>query len=597
MSSTPITPQSEVADPLIPQHEADERQLLLLMRDWRKGRATRNLRQALSDAYIAVFTVVMIAAMVINVIISAQQAASSCGTATCLSGRGLLPWAALFGSLALTLAASRMFGPVLASSAEGFWLMDAPVRRARLLANRLVLAIVLALVAGAGMGALVAALTGSPGVAVLAWAAATGLGAAGLVALAAAEQGAERTWTVRALHLLVSAAGVVTLLAVVATATGKASIHIGNDRTLQLAGLTAGLGALLVVVAGLIARSRLGQIRRARLLSGGSLASGMQGAMFALDFGLMRDILVERDAQARGSVRPTRGRGTGIQALVWRDVQRLVRFPKPLAMLAVSVVVPYAVQALGLGSLNAAISALVLMAALIPFFGSLRVLSRTKGLARCLPWSTSEIRTATTIVPAVLTGLWCLAVVPAFIGIGAEVHRDPGRSFLIGLVCAVAGLVAAIRWVSAKPADYGGPMVSTSAGAMPPGLALNLIRGFDMVALITLPVILGLSPWISLVLAAICFSILRMGGIDQQALLEQQEEQKRQLAEARAERTGEKKPAAKKVVAPRSAKPRQAAKPSGATAAKPAQKAQTQQPQAKQGARKQPAKKVVKRKK
>ncbi|WP_446721126.1 DUF6297 family protein [Luteococcus sp. H138] len=594
MSSTPAhETMAEHAEPLVPQHEADERQLLLLMKDWRKGRATRNLRQALSDAYIAVFTVVMIAAMVINVIISAQQAASSCTTQTCLSGRGLLPWAALFGSLALTLAACRMFGPVLASAAEGFWLMDAPLRRAKLLGSRLVLAILLALVGGAAMGALVAALTGSPGVAVLAWAGATGLGAAGLVAVAAAEQGAERTWTVRALHLLVSLAGVATLLAVVATATGKASIHIGNDRTLQLAGLTAALGALLMTVAGLIARSRLGQIRRARLLSGGSLASGMQGAMFALDFGLMRDILVERDAQARGSVRPTRGRGTGIQALVWRDVQRLVRFPKPLALLAVSVVVPYAVQALGLGSLNAAISALVLMSALIPFFGSLRVLTRTKGLARSLPWSTSEIRTATTIVPAVLTALWGLAVVPAFLGLGTQTQPDPGRSVLVAVVCAVAGLVAAIRWVSAKPADYGGPMVSTSAGAMPPGLAFNLIRGFDMVALITLPVILGFSPWVSLVLAAISFSVLRMGGIDQQALMEQQEEQKRQLAEARAERAGEKKPVAKTVVAPKSSAPKQAARPSGATAAK---QGPTTQGQGKQAPRKQTPRKVVKRK-
>lgn len=570
MSST----TDEFAAPLPVQGEADERQLLLLMKDWRQGRATRNVRQALSDAYIAVFAVVMIAAMVVNVIISAQKVASTCGTEACLSGRGLLPWAALFGCLALALTASRMFGPVLASAAEGFWLMDAPVHRARLLAKRLVLAIVLAVAGGAAMGALVAALTGSPGSAVLAWAAAAGLGSGGLVALAAAEQGAERTWAVRLLHLLVSLAAVATLLAVVATATGYASLHIAQSRTVQLAALVAGLGLVLIIGAGLLARARLGQIRRARLLSGGSLASGMQGAMFALDFGLMRDILVEREAQQRGHVRPTRGRGTGIQALVWRDVQRLVRFPKPLALLAVSVVVPYAVQALGLGSLNAAISALVLMAALIPFFGTLRVLSRTKGLARSLPWSTSEIRTAATIVPAVLTALWCLAVTPAFIGIGVEARHDPVRSFLVAVVCAVAGLVAAVRWVSAKPADYGAPMVSTSAGALPPGLALNLVRGFDMVALITLPVVLNLSPWISLVLAAIAFSILRMGGIDQQAILEQQEEQKRQLEQARTERKGEKAPA-KQVVTPK--------KSSGSSAAPKAQ--QRNQP-----------KKVVKRK-
>ena len=38
----------------------------------------------------------------------------------------MLPWAAFAAAVALALAASRLFGPVLASAAEGFWLLDAP---------------------------------------------------------------------------------------------------------------------------------------------------------------------------------------------------------------------------------------------------------------------------------------------------------------------------------------------------------------------------------------------------------------------------------------------------------------------------------------
>lgn len=525
--------------PLLPPgDEADEKQLLLLMKDWRRGRATRNLRQALGDAYVAVFAVVMIAAMLVNVVINAQHVASSCTSEACSSGRGLLPWAALFGVLALTLAAARMFGPVLASAAEGFWLMDAPLRRGRLLAQRLVAAVALALVGGAALGALVAALTGSPALLVAAWAAATGVGAAGLVAFAAAEQGAERTVLVNAVHAVASLAAVATLLAVVGTATGWTSVHATHDRTLHLAGLVAALGLVLVIGAGLVARSRLDNIRRARLTSGGSLVSGMQGAMFALDFGLVRDIVTERDAIRRGSVRPTRGRGLGTRALVWRDVQRLVRFPKPLLLLGASLVVPYAVQALGLGSLNVMISALVLMTALIPFFGSLRVLSRTKGLARCLPMTTTEIRTAATVVPSVLAAVWAVAAVPAFAGVGTAIPQPLVRSILVAVACAAAGLVAAIRWVAAKPANYSGPMVSTSAGAMPPGMAFNLVRGFDMVALVSLPVVFGLSPWVSLVLAALAFTVLRMGGMDQEQLMAQKEENDRLLAEMKAERRG-----------------------------------------------------------
>ncbi|GAA1392393.1 hypothetical protein GCM10009599_13290 [Luteococcus peritonei] len=529
----------ETAEPLASEYAADEKQLRLLMKDWRQGRATRNLRQALSDAYVMVFALVMVGAMVANVLIRAQQTAGECDTLACTSARGLLPWAALFGVLGGALALCRMFGPVLASAAEGFWLMDAPIERARLLRGRLTLALGLALAAGGVLGGLVAALTGSPGLDVVAWVVATALGAAGIVAFAAAEQGAERTLPVRLLQGLAWLAAMATMLAVVATATGRLHLDISASRTAQLAGLVGALGTVLLLAGGLLARTRLNAIRRARLLSGGSLAAGMQGAMFALDFGLMRDILVEREAMARGSVRPTRGRGHGTTALVWRDLQRLVRFPRPLLLLLASVLVPYSVQALGLGTLNVAISALVLLAALIPLFGSLRVLSRTKGLARCLPMSTSEIRTAATIVPSVLALLWWIAVTPAFMGVGTEVRRSFAQGSMVALACTAAGLVGAVRWVSAKPADYSSPMVSTSAGALPPGLAMNLVRGFDMVALITLPVVFGLSPWFSLVIAAVAFSILRMGGMDPEALQAQREEQQRLLEEAR----GGKKPA------------------------------------------------------
>ena len=37
---------------------------------------------------------------------------------------------------------------------------------------------------------------------------------------------------------------------------------------------------------------------------------------------------------------------------------------------------------------------------------------------------------------------------------------------------------------------------------MPPSLMFNLLRGLDMVALITIWLVLGLSPWIGVVAAA-----------------------------------------------------------------------------------------------
>ncbi len=114
------------------------------------------------------------------------------------------------------------------------------------------------------------------------------------------------------------------------------------------------------------------------------------------------------------------------------------------------------------------------------------------------------------------------------------------------LVTGIAGLLAAIRWISAKPADYSGPIVATGAGAMPPGLIFSLLRGFDMVALVTLPIVFGWPVWISLVLAVIAFSFLR-SGFDKDQLFEQQEEQKRLLEEEKARRSGAAAPGKQKI--------------------------------------------------
>ena len=62
----------------------------------------------------------------VNVVIRAQRVVSECSSESCLSARTVLPWAALALSVALALAVSRLFGPVLASAAEGFWLLDTP---------------------------------------------------------------------------------------------------------------------------------------------------------------------------------------------------------------------------------------------------------------------------------------------------------------------------------------------------------------------------------------------------------------------------------------------------------------------------------------
>lgn len=522
--------------PDTPALAVHEKELHDLMKVWRHGRATRTIWEVLQDGYVALFTVVLIGAMVVNVVLHAQSGAAGCSTQSCASARLLMPTAMVFLSYAFTLSIARLFGPVLASAAEGFWLMDAPISRRRLLRGRMVTPVVIAGALAAVLTALSAALVGMDVASLLVWTVAAGLGSSALMAWAAAEQGLERVTLVRLLLGVFGGLALAVLLGVVSIAAGWL------PATGALASQSAwwiGVGVIVAAGVGLAvalrsAGQRLERIRRARLVSGGSLVSGMQGAMFALDFGLIRDILVEREAAERGHVRPTKGRGLGVTALIWRDVERLKRNPKAFIALGVSLVVPYAGDALRMSQLNPLISAIGLFIALVPFLGSLRVLTRTGGLARALPFKTSTIRTAAMAVPAALALLWAVATTPAFIGIaqtGAD--RSLFNGFATALVTGVAGLFGAVRWVTGKKVDFAVPMMATESGAMPPTLLFNLVRGFDMAILITAPLILQQPVTWSLAIAGVVFVFLR-GTFNMAELTAEQEAMKRQEAAAKA---------------------------------------------------------------
>jgi hypothetical protein len=515
---------------------ASPRELKRLIKDWRAGRATRNVLQAMSDAYVAVFAAVMLGAMVVNVILNAQRTIAQCTSESCLSARTILPWAAFAATVAMALAASRLFGPVLASAAEGFWLLDAPISRAQLLRSRLVGGVVAAFLGGALIGGLVSALTGSGTTEVMVWAAATAFSAAASVAFAAAQQGVDRHVLTRAATYVFGLLGVGALFSVVGVAAGWFSLGLSDNLGIEIGVIMIAASALVLAASAVLAALRLGQIRRARLLSGGALVSGISGAFFALDIGLARDIVVERRAIERGHVHPKRGKGLGIEAIIWREWQRLWRFPQPLLVLAGTIVVPYACDALGMSTLTPVVAALALFGALIPLLGGLRVLTRTGGLARCLPFSLARIKLASIAVPAILAGIWAVATTPAYLGFGdGAVQRTVPDASFIAIATAAAGLLAAIRWTQAKGVDFGAPMVASQAGAFPPGLVTNLFRGFDVCLITTAPLLLGFSPFWSMLIAAIAAMIL-LNSMDAETLRARQAEQQKQLAAERKQR-------------------------------------------------------------
>ena len=508
-----------------------EKELTNLIRDWRHGRATKTLRQVLGDGYFALFAVVMIVSMLGGGIWQAQSSASQCNSNVCTVGRTLLPWVAMSAAFCLTAMASRIFGPVVASAAEGFWLMDAPIRRGRLLWRRLIGVVVVVGLIAALLGGLLAALTGYGVGDIWRWVIAMGVGAAGLTGLAAAEQTWGRTWLILLVQWLFGLAAVMVLLLIISVAADWFGIAMPTMPDTGSVVWVSLAGAVVLIIGIVIALKRLSMIHRARLVSGGTLVAGMQGAAFAMDFGLMRDILVERDSMRRGQVRPWQGRGSGASALVWRELQRLWRYPKRILLVVISVVVPYAVTALGFHTFSPFISSLVLLIGFVPMLGSMRIMTRTKGLARTLPLSNPQIRQAMATVPALFAVLWTIATTAAFWGIEGEHYTSFFHAFITAALTAVAGLLAAIRWVSAKSANYSMPMMQTGFGALPPGLMFNLFRGLDVVAVITGPLLLGWAWYISAVIAVIV-AIALSGFYSMEEMQAQQEALKKERDKA-----------------------------------------------------------------
>ncbi|MGL5406942.1 MAG: DUF6297 family protein [Propionibacteriaceae bacterium] len=515
--------------------KADERDLIRLMNAWRKGRATKSFWAVFTESYVTVFALVMVGAMVVSALMQTQQNAAACTDAGCLSARALLPMGATAGTLGIALFISRLFGPVVASAAEGFWLLDAPLDRRRMLIKRFCAIVAIATLGGALIGALVSTLVGASATSIVVWALATACSCAAVVTFAAAEQGAERTFLVRAGQGLMMVVTLILMTLVVAISAQWISLAVNVELSVQIGWLVAAAAAVIFVASFVIAISRLRLIRRARLQSGGSLVSGMQGAAFALDFGLMRDILVEREMITKGHVSPTRGRGSGPAAITWRDVQRLFRSPIPVLLVLASVVVPYAISALGFARMNPFLSGSILCFLLIPLLGSLRVLSRTPGLLRMMPFSTSQVRMAAVTVPAIISVVWLLLSIPAFVGVAANGSKTEISDAVTAAFCtAFAGLLGAVRWTVAKSANYQAPTMATTMGAVPPSMIFSLFKGFDMVALVTFPLVLGWPSLIGVVLGVIAFCTL-IGGANMEELQAQSQRQKELAVQAKVE--------------------------------------------------------------
>jgi hypothetical protein len=466
---------------------AEVRELRSQIRQWRRGRVDTSLMEAVSDAYVAVFSAVVLGAMAVSVVVNLRVVtAGACSSVSCLDARDALGWLFGLGAVTTVLASARLLGPMLVSPAVGTWLLTAPLDRTVLVRRRLAGTAAVAAVVGAVLAATGATLSAYP-VAVVGWL--TAFVAVVCVLLVAAATLAQAGLRV-GVRLLAWLLGATLWLGLVLVARDTVPAALGVPAVAPLRVAVAVAAALATGLLVLAYRS-LRSIRREQLVSGGALLPGLSGALSSLDLTLVYDILVARHWRARSTVRVARGHGRGAGALVWRELVRLRRTPHVLIGLAGALVLPYLATALGLGHAMVVVVTLTGFVAGVGLFTSLRVLTRTASLLRCFPLPAPAVKVACLSVPAALLVIWAMATTPAV----HDAIGGPWRpSLAVSLACGVTAVAAAVRWMTSHPPDYRLPLISSPMGAVPTSLYGSVLRGFDVLLLGTVPLLISPTP-------------------------------------------------------------------------------------------------------
>lgn len=457
----------------------------------------------LEDAYVGAFAALMLIAIAVSVLRGlGDLTQAGCGPG-CEGARAVAPAAIALGALALLVSLARLVGPVFVSPAVGSWLLASPVDRRGLLAPRAVLG-ALALVVG--LGAVVAGSATAAG-----WPSftATALVVTSLLLGVAVLGGTVRAQATRwgwVSRLLVALPGVAAwvLLLLVVTGTVAGADPRATPRWVEPASaLVVALLVPLAIVGVVLASRSLPLLPRSRVARAGGLVPAVSGALATLDLSLAWDVVSDHRWRGRGAVRPRRGRWSGTGALVMADLIRLHRDPGRLLRLALVAVIPLATRAAGADEVNILVVTLVGFVAGLPLLSSLRVIERSPGLTRMLPFPTRTARAAAVVVPLGLLAAYGLALIPAL----APVEGRP----LLALAAGVAATTSAVRWMTGRPPDYSKPLVSTPAGGVPTNLYGSALRGFDMLLLTTAPMLISYSTtgaWCSLALSAVVLSVL-----------------------------------------------------------------------------------------
>lgn len=458
------------------------------IRHWRRGRAEQHWGQAVSDAYVAVLSTLLVGAMAISALDTVRQITDVSCTDDCQRVRLFLPWLGVLAVTWAALSASRLLGPVFVPPAAGPWLLSAPVDRGAALRPALAraLAVAAALSTTLLVGpAIVAAPDPVTGAALVATGACAAVAA---TAWSAVSQSRGGRWP-RALDRVGSVVAVLVWVGLLVAAFHTDRL---TDRPAdpELAGAAV---LVLLVAAGTGARTarRLaGRTPRHRLALTEGAWPSLSGALASFDLPLLHDVLQSRKWTLVGHVRPVRGGPAGWWALPWAEVRRARRNPRPWLVLLAAPAVPFALVAAG--TERGALVATALVGFLLgPSLATgLRVVVRTPTLARTYPFTTPAVRGAHVLLPGL--GLLLLGLAA---GLAVRGHETPAHALALGLATGCSALAATVRWVASPPPNYSAPLLATPAGGLPPGMVVGFVKGFDVWVLTSLPLLLGPGWW------------------------------------------------------------------------------------------------------
>ncbi|MGW5359557.1 DUF6297 family protein [Actinopolymorpha pittospori] len=490
-----MTAGVDTSQPLVvPSPRALRREL----RDRRREHSDRTIWQALDSLYLWLVSFLILGSMSGAIVARAWSQVGQCADATsCVDARDVIPLPLGVAVFALALRMLVALGPVVSSRAGASFMLSAPVDRRGLLLRPAFALLAGGLVLGAAVVTGLVLLTSPHPTAVGAGAVA---GAALGVLTVAGAILAQRTSTARKAMgiccdvLIVAALAVVPLFlfgVAVPTTAWAEPLH------LLVAAVVVAVGA---VAATSTAVAKLGRMPRREVVAGGDLLSGLSGAAASMDTSMVSDMLVARRFRLKGAAHTRRGHGSGLVGVAWREAQRALRSPQRLALAVVLLVVPYAVDRVGVSAAAPLVAAIVGYLAVRPLSGGLHAVSRSAGLRRMFPDDDLPLRTAFSAPLLVGAAVWSLAVVPAIEGTAGLIGPATGVPPFAAWV-ALAGTIAAgvIRSARRRPVSYEGQLVSTPAGALPAGFVAQIFRGPDFVLVGILPLAFGL-PWIVVLL-------------------------------------------------------------------------------------------------